>query len=322
MTLEEFLTGVRKAHPESSGELNSILHSICGACKIIHREVNRAGLANILGQHDSTNISGDQVAKLDVYSNELIIDYMRRCSDCAGIASEEMDEFVDFGLDGHQGNYIVFFDPLDGSSNIDVNAPLGTIFAVYKRVSPKGTRLIDKDFLQTGNHQVAAGYVLYGSSTMLVYSTGGGVHGFTYDPSIGEFCLSHPEISIPYNKKDYCINQGHFNKFTPSVQKYIQHCMDQERGLRYIGTMVGDMHRILLKGGIFIYPSLTTHPNGKLRLNYECNPISYLVESAGGASMTCDGLRILDIQPNQLHQKVTIASGSLNLVQEMKQIIA
>ncbi len=318
VTLDEFIIQRQKDFPFATGELTGLLRDIGLAAKIVNREVNKAGLVNIFGLTHKDNASGERVQKLDIYANERLIGCLKNSGECCGIASEENKTFLPIpSLESKSAKYVVIFDPLDGSSNIDVNVSLGTIFGIYRRVSESGQVVLD-DFLQKGNQLVAAGYVLYGTSTMLVYSTGKGVNGFTLDPSIGEFCLSHRNITIPKTGPYYSINQGHFNKFDKPMQKYIHHCADQGLGLRYVGTMVTDVHRTLVKGGIFIYPNTSSHPDGKLRLLYECNPMSFLVEQAGGQAISCKMERILDMKPTELHQRTSVAMGSPMMVDEMK----
>lgn len=322
MPLDEFTIQETRKFPQATGELSSILRDIGLACKIINKQVLKAGLVDILGQHGATNVQGEEQMKLDVFADEALITVLRNSPDCAGVASEENDSFIAFD-DEYSVNskYVVLFDPLDGSSNIDVNASIGTIFSIYRRVSELGKPCTEEDFLQPGNKLMAAGYVIYGSSTMLVYATKLGVNGFTLEPSIGEFCLSHPNMKCPENGKIYSINQGNTCKYDDGMKAFLEYCMEdnKEEGRpyshRYIGSMVADMHRTLIKGGIFIYPADKKSPNGKLRLQYECNPMSFLMEAAGGVSTTGTE-RILDVQPTQLHQRVPIFIGSKNLVEK------
>jgi fructose-1,6-bisphosphatase I len=323
VTLDEFIIRSEKDFEYATGELTGLLRDIGVAAKIINREVNKAGLVNILGVADGAeNQSGDTQQKLDVYANNKLIECLQNSGECCAIASEENDEVLLLPAVGtKQGNYVVMFDPLDGSSNIDVNVSVGTIFAIYRRNSdPSGAATLE-DFLQSGVRQVAAGYVLYGTSTILVYTTGRGVNGFTLDPSIGEFCLSHRNMRIPENGQFYSVNQGYYSKFDLEMRRYIDHCSDQNYGLRYIGSMVSDIHRILIHGGIFLYPSTRKYPKGKLRLLYECNPLSMIVEQAGGKAMTGALRRILDLQPTELHQRSTIIIGSPAMVDELKAFI-
>lgn len=322
VTLDEFIIKRQKEFSFATGELTSLLRDIGVAAKIINREVNKAGLVNILGVEGSENASGDSVQKLDMYANEKLIECLKNSGECAGIASEEMEEFVPFEpIEGKDSKYVVVFDPLDGSSNIDVNVSVGTIFGIYRRISdPSGPCQLE-DFLQKGTNMVAAGYVLYGTSTMLVYTTGHGVNGFTLDPSIGEFCLSHKNIQIPQKGMYYSINQGYYLKFDLELRRYIDHCSDLNLRLRYIGSMVSDVHRILFQGGIFLYPNTRKYPDGKLRLLYECNPMSMIVEQAGGKGISCKLDRILDLEVQELHERSTIAIGSPEMVDEMKSFV-
>jgi fructose-1,6-bisphosphatase I len=317
ITLDEFIIRTGKDFAGSTGELTGLLRDIGVAAKIINREVNKAGLVNILGAADNQNSSGDEQKKLDVYANERLIECLKNSGECCAIASEENDDFMIIpGVGAKKSHYVVMFDPLDGSSNIDVNVSVGTIFAIYKRVSADSGPATVEDFLQPGIKQVAAGYVLYGTSTILVYSTGQGVNGFTLDPSIGEFCLSHRLMRIPDAGQFYSVNQGYYSKFDLELRRYIDHCSDENYGLRYIGSMVSDIHRILIHGGIFLYPSTRKYPKGKLRLLYECNPLSFIVEQAGGKAVSCSLKRILEMEPKELHQRATIAIGSPNTVDE------
>ena len=313
ISLDEHIIRSQRNLPYASGELSSLLRDIGLASKIVSREVNKAGLVDISGRADVENQSGDDVQKLDVLANDLLISCLRNSGECCGIASEEEESFKT--IETHKfSKYVVLFDPLDGSSNIDVNVSIGTIFAIYRRKTFDG-ECTKYDFLQKGMKQVAAGYVLYGSSTMLVYTTGRGVNGFTLDPSIGEFCLSHPNIKIPKNGKIYSVNQGNYNKYPRGAQAYIDHCMNSGYSLRYIGSMVADVHRTLIKGGIFFYPATTSKPEGKLRLLYECNPLAMLIEGAGGKASN-GRERILDIDPHELHQRTPVFLGSPEMVDE------
>ena len=322
VTLDEFIIKRQKDFPYASGELTGLLRDIGVAAKIVNREVNKAGLVNILGIADQQNASGDIVQKLDIYANEKFISCLKNSGECAGISSEENEDFISFpSVDSKSSKYIVVFDPLDGSSNIDVNVSVGTIFGIYRRKSDASGPCDLDDFLQKGTEQVAAGYVLYGTSTLMVYTTGRGVNGFTLDPSIGEFCLSHRDITIPAKGKYYAVNQGYYLKFDVEIRRLIDHYSDKNLGLRYIGSMVADIHRILFQGGIFLYPNTRKYPHGKLRLSYELNPLSFIVEQAGGKAMTCQLERIMELEMHSLHQRNTIAIGSPDMVDEMKQFV-
>lgn len=322
ITLDEFIIHRQKDFPFASGELTGLLRDIGVAAKIVNREVNKAGLVNILGSVEAENATGDTVQKLDLYANEKLIECLKNSGECCGVASEEFEDFIPIpAISSKASKYVVVFDPLDGSSNIDVNVSVGTIFGIYRRKSdPQGPCLLE-DFLQKGSELVAAGYVLYGTSTLLVYSTGNGVNGFTLDPSIGEFCLSHRDIQIPNRGNYYSVNQGYYLKFDVEMRRYIDHCSDMNLRLRYIGSMVSDIHRILLQGGIFLYPQTRKYPQGKLRLVYECNPLAFIVEQAGGKAMTCQLQRVLHLDVLHLHQRATVAMGSPDMIDEMKAFV-
>ncbi|QIA62358.1 class 1 fructose-bisphosphatase [Vibrio astriarenae] len=327
-TLGEFVVEKQADFPHASGDLSSLLASIRLAAKIVNREINKAGLVDITGAVGTENVQGEAQQKLDLYANEKFKAALEARDQVCGVASEEEDETVSFDRDKNQhAKYVVLMDPLDGSSNIDVNVSVGTIFSIYRRVSPVGTPPTLEDFLQPGHKQVAAGYVIYGSSTMLVYTTGAGVNGFTYDPSLGTFCLSHENMMIPDVGKIYSINEGNYIRFPKGVKKYIKYCQENvpEDGRpytsRYIGSLVSDFHRNLLKGGIYMYPSTQSHPDGKLRLLYECNPMAFLAEQAGGTAS--DGKRrIMDIDPKELHERVPFFCGSKEMVAKVEQFIA
>ena len=324
LTLDEFTIQQLRDFPKATGELSSLLRDIGLAAKRVNVEVNKAGLVDILGDYGTTNVQGEEVKKLDIYANDQFMGVLRHGVSCAGIGSEEMDDFVVFDDPvSNNSKYVCLFDPLDGSGNIDVNVSIGTIFSVYKRVSELGKPCTKEDFLQPGNKQVAAGYVIYGSSTMLVYATKRGVNGFTLDQSIGEFSLSHPDIKCPEDGKIYSVNHGNFFQYTEGVRNYINACqmkMKETGGpytQRYIGSMVADVHRNLIKGGIFMYPAINDKPKGKLRLLYECNPFAFIVELAGGNASNGMGERILDIIPTELHQRTPMFIGSKNMMAEM-----
>jgi fructose-1,6-bisphosphatase I len=322
VTLDEFIIKSEKTYSDSTGQLTRLLRDLGIAAKIINREVNLAGLVNILGIAETENASGDEVKKLDVFANERMIECLTNSGEVCAIASEELDDFIEVPkVVGKESNYVVVMDPLDGSSNIDVNVSVGTIFSIFKRKTEHSEKPQLKDFLQKGSELVAAGYVLYGTSTILVYTTGNGVNGFTLDPSIGEFCLSHTNLKMPDEGKYYSVNQGYYLKFDLEMRRYIDHCSDQNLGLRYIGSMVSDIHRIMFHGGIFLYPSTRKYPKGKLRLLYECAPIAMIIEQAGGLAMNCDLERILDLEPVELHQRCTVVMGSKKMVNEMKAFI-
>lgn len=322
ITLDEFILRSEKEHSTSTGELSGLLRDIGVAAKIINREVNKAGLVNILGVDGTENESGDIVQKLDTYANTKLIECLQNSGECAAIGSEELDTIIPFeGIAGKSPKYVVLFDPLDGSSNIDVNVSVGTIFSIFKRKSPASEVCTLDDFMQCGTEQVAAGYVIYGTSTILVYTTGNGVNGFTLDPSIGEFCLSHRDIRIPQTGQYYSVNQGYYLKFDLEMRRYIDLCSDLNLSLRYIGSMVSDIHRILFQGGIFLYPSTRKYPLGKLRLLYECNPMAYIVEQAGGKAISTQLKRIMEMHPTALHQRTTIVAGSPQMVDEMEAFV-
>jgi fructose-1,6-bisphosphatase I len=327
-TLGEFIVEKQNDFPHASGELSSLLASIRLAAKVVNREINKAGLVDITGAVGSENIQGEEQQKLDVYANDKFKAALEARDQVCGVASEEEDEAVAFNKElNKNAKYVVLMDPLDGSSNIDVNVSVGTIFSIFRRVSPVGTPPTQEDFLQPGDKQVAAGYIIYGSSTMLVYTTGNGVHGFTYDPSIGSFCLSHENMMIPDDGKIYSINEGNYIRFPMGVKKYIKYCQESVPAdnrpytSRYIGSLVADFHRNLLKGGIYLYPSTESHPDGKLRLLYECNPMAFLIEQAGG--LASDGMnRIMELKPTELHQRVPFFVGSKSMVKKVEDFLA
>jgi fructose-1,6-bisphosphatase I len=324
LTLDEFTIQQLRDFPQATGELSSLLRDMGLAAKRVNVEVNKAGLVDILGDAGTVNVQGEEVKKLDVFANNQFMGVLQHGISCAGIASEELDDFVAFDdVISKKSKYVCLFDPLDGSANIDVNVSIGTIFCIYRRVSPLGTSVTLEDFLQPGHQQVAAGYIVYGSSTMMVYATRRGVNGFTLDQSIGEFTLSHPDIRCPENGKIYSVNHGNFFQYGEKIRKYINTCQNKtkENGgpytQRYIGSMVSDVHRNLIKGGIFMYPGTTDKPQGKLRLLYECNPFAFIVEVAGGKAT--DGTqRILDIKPASLHQRSPFFVGSMSMMKELE----
>ncbi len=324
LTLDEFTIQQLRAFPQATGELSGLLRDIGLAAKRINVEVNKAGLVDILGDAGEINVQGEDVKKLDVFANNQLTAVLHHGISCAGIASEEIDDYIAFEDDvSKNSKYICMFDPLDGSGNIDVNVSIGTIFSVYRRVTSKGSLVTREDFLQSGRNQVAAGYIVYGSSTMLVYATRRGVNGFTLDPSIGEFCLSHPNIKCPEDGKIYSVNHGSFFQYETTVKQYIEVCQKKTKmdggpyTQRYIGSMVADVHRNLIKGGIFMYPGTIERPKGKLRLLYECNPFAFITEVSGGKAT--DGKQpILDIKPAELHQRTPFSIGSRNMMEELE----
>ena len=328
LTLDEFTIREMRAFPKATGELAGLLRDIGLAAKRVNVEVNKAGLIDILGDTGNINVQGEEVKKMDEFANDQFTGVLAHGISCAGIASEELDEIMAFDDEvSMNAKYVCMYDPLDGSSNIDVNVSIGTIFSIYRRVSERGTPVTLEDFLQPGNRQVAAGYIIYGSSTILVYATKRGVNGFTLDQSIGEFCLSHPDIQCPEDGKIYSVNHGHFFGYSIEVKKYIDACQhkNKENGgpytQRYIGSMVSDVHRNLIKGGIFMYPGTIEKPNGKLRLLYECNPFAYILEKAGGRA-TDGEMRILEKQPTRLHERTPFFIGSVKMMAELEEYLA
>ncbi|MBL3656476.1 class 1 fructose-bisphosphatase [Fulvivirga sediminis] len=311
-TLDRFIKKKQDEFQYATGELSQLLRDIALAGKVVNREINKAGLINIIGPIGSQNIQGEDQQKLDVLANIRFIRALTKGGEACAIVSEEDEEITDLQ---NEGKYVIAIDPLDGSSNIDVNVSVGTIFSVYRRFTPVGTPITKEDVLQKGQEQVAAGYLLYGSSTMLVYTTGHGVNGFTYEASLGEYFLSHPDMIIPEDGKIYSINEGGYNGFEKPVKDYVEYCKSNSMSARYIGSLVADFHRNLLKGGIYIYPSTEASPAGKLRLLYECNALAFIVEQAGGEAS--DGRRrILEIQPEEFHQRVPLFIGSKKMVEK------
>jgi fructose-1,6-bisphosphatase I len=322
-TLGEFIIENQNSFKYTSGELSRLINSIRLAAKVVNHEVNKAGLVDIIGEAGDTNVQGEDQQKLDVFANDLFIKAMTRRNIVCGIASEEEDHFVAINSqdENHQNKYVVLIDPLDGSSNIDVNVSVGTIFSIYRRVTEVGTPVTMDDFLQQGNKQVAAGYVIYGTSTMLVYTTGDGVNGFTLNPAIGTFYLSHPNMQFPEDGQIYSVNEGNYIHFPQGIKNYIKYCQmeegDRPYTSRYIGSLVSDFHRNMIKGGIYMYPKSSLQSNGKLRLLYECNPMAFIAEQANGRAS--DGFnRILDISPTELHQRVPFFCGSKNMVKKVE----
>ena len=326
-TLGEFIIDKQDDFKYSTGELSRLLSAIRLASKVVNREVNKAGIAEIIGHAGNQNVQGEDQQKLDVYANEVFIQTLINREIVCGIASEENDDFITVeGSDSsHNNKYVVLMDPLDGSSNIDVNVSVGTIFSVYRRVTPIGTPVTIEDFLQPGINQVAAGYVIYGTSTMLVYTTGHGVNGFTLNPAIGTFYLSHPNMQYPKDGTIYSINEGNYVHFPQGVKDYIKYCQleegDRPYTSRYIGSLVSDFHRNMIKGGIYLYPTSSKAPSGKLRLLYECNPMAFLAEQAGAKASDGFG-RIMEIQPTELHQRVPFFCGSYNMVEKAEEFMA
>ena len=322
-TLGEFIINKQSEFKFSSGELTRLINSIRLAGKVVNHEVNKAGLVDILGAAGEENIQGEDQQKLDVYANEVFIKNLVNREIVCGIASEEEDDFISIQGNNkkNENKYVVLIDPLDGSSNIDVNVSVGTIFSIYRRITPVGSPVTIEDFLQPGKNQVAAGYIVYGTSTMIVYSTGHGVNGFTLNPAIGTYYLSHPNMQFPDKGYIYSVNEGNYVHFPKGVKEYIKYCQEEEEDRpytsRYIGSLVSDFHRNMIKGGIYFYPSTSKSPNGKLRLLYECNPMAFLAERAGGKAS--DGFnRILDIKPSKLHQRVPFFCGNKDMVEKLE----
>lgn len=322
ITLEQFILEKERDNPQATGSLSQIIRDLVLATRIINREVNKAGLVDIIGAIGGTNIQGEEVQKLDVYAEKQIIDALKRGGETFAVGSEESDEML---VLNPNGKYVVMIDPLDGSSNIDVNVSIGTIFSVYHRKSEEGAELQTADYLQKGRDQVAAGYFLYGTSTMLVYTTGHGVNGFTLDPSIGEFLLSHRDIQYPAKCNIYSINEGNYRKLFEGVKQYLRFIKTSNEvkkpyTLRYVGSLVADFHRNLLKGGIYLYPGTTDKPQGKLRLMYEGNPMAFLAEEAGG--MATNGYSdVLDTDATELHQRTPLFLGSKDEVTMIQEFI-
>ncbi|MEC8738817.1 MAG: class 1 fructose-bisphosphatase [Bacteroidota bacterium] len=312
-TLSQFIAEEQIKHPSSSGNLSKIFRDIKLAAKIVNRDVRKAGLVDILGEHGSTNIQGEEVKKLDVIANEEFMSSLKQSGDVCAILSEESEDIIH--VENSNGKYIIAIDPLDGSSNIDANVTIGTIFSIFKRKSKENQQVTMEDCLQKGENQIAAGYILYGSSTMLVYTTGSGVNGFTLDISIGDFCLSHPQIKSPKQGKICSVNIGNYKDFSIGIKNYIDHCNDQGITGRYIGSFVADFHRNLIKGGVYMYPETYKQPEGKLRLMYECNPMAFLIEQAGGKATT-GRKRMMEVEPSSLHQRVPIIIGSSTMVND------
>jgi fructose-1,6-bisphosphatase I len=323
-TLARHIYEEERKYPQATGELSDLLHDLSLAAKVISLEVNKAGLVDILGFTGSSNVHGEEVKKLDVYAHEMLIKAMDHGGHLCVMASEEDENIIHIPEKFNIGKYVLLFDPLDGSSNIDANVSIGTIFSIYRRVTKGDGPGSIEDCLQPGHKQVVAGYIIYGSSTIFCYTAGNGVHCFTLDPSFGEFILSHPDIKIPKKGKTYSINEGNYLYWHPGLKKYIKWLQEEDKSTgrpyssRYIGSMVADIHRTMLYGGIFMYPADIRNPNGKLRLMYECNPLAFIVEQAGGRAIDGNN-RILDIQPKELHQRTPIFIGSeedVNMVEK------
>lgn len=316
-TLDRFIKKNEDEFPFATGELSQLLRDIAIAGKIINREVNKSGLLDISGGFGAKNVQGEDQQKLDVIANIRFTRALKNGGMTCAIVSEEEQEIVHLNPDCR---YVVCMDPLDGSSNIDVNVSIGTIFSIYRRISPVGGPVQEEDILQPGTAQVAAGYILYGSSTMLVYTTGHGVHGFTLEPSLGEFVLSHSQVTCPKDGKIYSVNEGNHYGFDQSIKDYIEECREQRLMARYIGSLVADFHRNMLKGGIYLYPATDTAPEGKLRLLYECNALALIAEQSGGAAIY-EGGRILEIEPTSFHQRTPFIIGSKNMVKRVSELI-
>ncbi len=325
-TLGEFIIKNQTSFKYSSGELSSLINSIRLAAKVVNHEVNKAGLVDIIGSTGEQNIQSEKQQKLDVYANEKFINTLINRNIVCGIASEEEETFISINSNdkNNQNKYVVLIDPLDGSSNIDVNVSVGTIFSIYRRKSKIGAEVSIDDFLQSGRFQVAAGYIIYGTSTMLFYTTGKGVNGFTLNPAIGTFYHSHSNVQIPKNGNIYSINEGNYLQFPDYVKNYIKFCQEEEDERpftsRYIGSLVSDFHRNMIKGGIFLYPQTAKNPNGKLRLLYECNPIAFICEQAGGLAINGEK-NILDIEPKELHERTPFYCGSEKMIQQFQKFI-
>lgn len=328
MTLDEFTIQELRNFPSATGELAGLLRDIGLAAKRVNVEVNKAGLVDILGDAGKVNVQGEDVKKLDVYANNQFIRVLQGGINCAGVGSEENEDILVFDDEvSNRSKYVMLMDPLDGSGNIDVNVSIGTIFSIHRRVTPLGTPVTREDFLQPGNKQVAAGYVIYGSSTILVYATRRGVNGFTLDPSIGEFCLSHRNIKCPADGKIFSFNMGNIMQYDEGIRNYIQYCSCPDKQTnrpytcRYIGSMVADIHRNLIKGGLFGYPPTMDKPGGKLRLLYECNPMAFIVEVAGGKALVDGHTRVLDVKPEAIHQRTPMYIGSANMVDQLLEMM-
>ncbi|MGI0105357.1 class 1 fructose-bisphosphatase [Salinimicrobium sp. WS361] len=326
-TLGEFIIENQAEFPFSSGELSRLINSIRLAAKVVNHEVNKAGLVDITGAAGETNVQGEDQQKLDVYANEKFIQTLTNREIVCGIASEESEDFITISgqNNDHKNKYVVLMDPLDGSSNINVNVSVGTIFSIYRRISPIGTPVQMEDFLQPGNKQVAAGYIVYGTSTMLVYTTGHGVNGFTLNPALGSWYLSHPDMKFPEKGSIYSVNEGNYVHFPKGVKNYIKYCQEEKEDRpytsRYIGSLVSDFHRNMIKGGIYFYPTTSHAPQGKLRLLYECNPMAFIAEQAGGKASNGFS-RVMDVEPTELHQRVPFFCGNKEMVEKVEEFMA
>lgn len=321
ISLSQFIADQQSKFPDAKGDLSKIFRDLKFAAKIVNNDVRKAGLVDILGTFGTVNVQGEEVKKLDVLANDEFMSSLTLGGECCAVISEEEEGIHQIHTTlNKDSKYIVAIDPLDGSSNIDVNVTIGTIFSIFKRKSPVGTEVTMEDVLQKGTEQVAAGYIIYGSSTMLIFTTGQGVNGFTLDAAIGDFCLSHPDMIIPEDGNIYSINDGNYDQFAPNVQAYVDYCRNSKEkeaySSRYIGSMVADFHRNLLKGGIFMYPATTSAPNGKLRLMFEANPMAWLIEQAGGLATT-GSRRILEVEPKDIHQRVPVFMGSTNMMKKL-----
>lgn len=327
LTLGEFLIGRPGDFAYENAELGQLLNAIRLAGKVVSHTIRRAGLVDITGTIGTTNVQGEAQQKLDIFANDAFINTLTNRDIVCGIVSEENEEMISISgaNNRNQNKYVVVIDPLDGSSNIDVNITVGTIFGIYHRVSPVGTPVTEEDFLQPGNLQVAAGYIAYGTSTMMVYTTGNGVNGFTLNPAIGTYYLSHPDIQIPEKGSIFSVNEGGYVHFPQGVKNYIKYCQAEEEDRpytsRYVGSMVADIHRTLLLGGIYFYPQSTGKPEGKLRLLYECSPFAFLIEQAGGRASN-GSQRIMDIKPTDIHQRMPFFGGSTAMVEQAEAFIA
>ncbi|HEA20345.1 hypothetical protein LCGC14_0881230 [marine sediment metagenome] len=325
-TLGEFIIENQTSFQYSTGELSKLINAIRLAAKVVNHEVNKAGLVDIIGGVGEINIQGEAQQKLDLFANEKFIQSLTNREIVCGIASEEEEDFISINSsdERNQNKYVVLIDPLDGSSNIDVNVSVGTIFSVYRRITPVGTPVTLEDFLQPGKNQVAAGYIVYGTSTMLVYTTGDGVNGFTLNPAIGTFYLSHPNMQFPETGTIYTVNEGHYVHFHQGVKDYIKYCQEEDGDrpytARYIGSLVSDFHRNMIKGGIYMYPKSSVTEEGKLRLLYECNPMAFIAEQANGIAVGGRS-RILDVVPTELHQRIPFFAGSRKMVEKLQEFL-